>query len=88
MAHKRQSEEREIAAVRKIYKGQETKAALCITLDYDKVFQPFKNILTEDTRGIIIDETGGGAVCFMDELEEGKKRGRSFEKESGKLCVC
>ena len=66
------SQRREIAAVRKIYKGQETKAALCITLDYDKVFQPFKNILTEDTRGIIIDETGGGAVCFMDELEEGK----------------
>lgn len=65
------SQRREIAAVRKIYKGQETKAALCITLDYDKVFQPFKNILTEDTRGIIIDETGG-AVCFMDELEEGK----------------
>ena len=66
------SQRREIAAVRKIYKGQETEAALCITLDYDKVFQPFKNILTEDTRGIIIDETGGGAVCFMDELEEGK----------------
>ena len=66
------SQRREIAAVRKIYKGQETKAAFCITLDYDKVFQPFKNILTEDTRGIIIDETGGGAVCFMDELEEGK----------------
>lgn len=65
------SQRREIAAVRKIYKGQETKAALCITLDYDKVFQPFKNILTEDTRGIIIAETGG-AVCFMDELEEGK----------------
>ena len=65
------SQRREIAAVRKIYKGQETKAALCITLDYDKVFQPFKNILTEDTRGIIIDENGG-AVCFMDELEEGK----------------
>ena len=65
------SQRREIAAVRKIYKGQETKAAFCITLDYDKVFQPFKNILTEDTRGIIIDETGG-AVCFMDELEEGK----------------
>ncbi len=65
------SQRREIAAVRKIYKGQETEAALCITLDYDKVFQPFKNILTEDTRGIIIAETGG-AVCFMDELEEGK----------------
>ena len=31
-------ERREIAAVRKIYKGQNAEAALCITLDYDKVF--------------------------------------------------
>ena len=64
-------ERREIAAVRKIYKGQNAEAALCITLDYDKVFQPFENILTEDTRGVIVDEADG-AVCFVDDPEEGK----------------
>lgn len=57
--------------MRKIYKGQDAEAALCITLDYDKVFQPFENILTEDTKGVIVDEADG-VICFMDDLEEGK----------------
>ena len=35
------------------------------------MFQPFENILTEDTRGVIVDEADG-AVCFVDDPEEGK----------------
>lgn len=68
-------ERKEIAAVRKIYKGQDVEAALCITLDYNKVFQPFKNILTEDTRGVIADGTDD-AIYFI----EGSEKGRSEEE--------
>lgn len=64
-------ERKEIAAVRKIYRGQDVEAALCIILDYNKVFQPFENILTEDTRGVIADESDG-AACFIEGAEEGK----------------
>lgn len=65
-------EKKEIAAVRKIYKRQDVEAALCITLDYDKVFRPFENILmAEDTGGVIVDEADGD-VCFIDNQEEGK----------------
>lgn len=48
----------EIAAVRKIYRGQELEAALCITLDYDKVLQPLTNIISSETGGMIVDDTG------------------------------
>ncbi|MDQ9758935.1 hypothetical protein RFZ45_08395, partial [Acinetobacter baumannii] len=32
-------EMREIATVRRIYDGRELEAVLCMTLDYDKIFQ-------------------------------------------------
>ena len=32
----------EIAAVRRIYTGREQTAVLCVTLDYNKIFQPFE----------------------------------------------
>ncbi len=57
-------EKKEIAAVRKIYKNQKQEAVLCITLDYDKVFRPFLNIIMEEFGGVITDEQGK-ILCFM-----------------------
>ena len=51
-------ERREVAAVRMIYDGQELDAAICISLDYDKIFQPLTNILTEENGGVAADENG------------------------------
>ena len=48
----------EVAAVRMIYDGQELDAAICISLDYDKIFQPLTNILTEENGGMAADENG------------------------------
>ena len=48
----------EIAAVRKIFSGQELEAALCVTLDYEKIFQPFHNIISGETGGMIVDDSG------------------------------
>ena len=49
---------KEVAAVRKIYSSQKLDAVLCITLDYNKIFQPFTNILTEENGGIVADKKG------------------------------
>ena len=49
---------KEVAAVRKIYRSQKLDAVLCITLDYNKIFQPFTNILTEENGGIVTDKKG------------------------------
>lgn len=51
-------ERKEVVAVRKIYEGQKPEAALCITLDYDKLFQPFANIIAEESGGMIVDAKG------------------------------
>lgn len=51
-------EQKEVAAVRRIYEGQKLEAALCIILDYDKIFQPFANIIAEDSGGMIVDAKG------------------------------
>ena len=56
----------EIAAVRRIYQGREQTAVLCITLDYNKIFQTFENIISEGSGGIILDEDGN--VLFQKEL--------------------
>lgn len=48
----------EVAAVRKIYNGQIMDAAICIVLDYNKMFQPLANILTEESGGMVTDDTG------------------------------
>ena len=51
-------DQKEVAAVRKIYNGQTSDAAICIVLDYNKMFQPLANILTEESGGMVTDETG------------------------------
>ena len=56
-------EEREIAAVRKLYDGKELEAVLCVTLDYDKIFQPLTNILGEDSGAMVTD--GDGDIIYL-----------------------
>lgn len=41
----------EIAAVRRIYTGREQTAVLCVTLDYNKIFQPFEKDYFSRIRG-------------------------------------
>ena len=48
----------EVVAVRMIYAQQKLNAVLCISLDYDKIFQPLTNILTDENGGIIADQDG------------------------------
>lgn len=48
-------EYQEIAAVRQIYDGKVLEAVLCVTLDYDKIFQPLSNIISQDSGGLIAD---------------------------------
>lgn len=52
------SQKPEIAAVRRIYNGKKQIAVLCITLDYDKIFKSFENIVTEESGGIIVNAQG------------------------------
>ena len=71
---------REIAAVRKIYDGKKLEAALCMTLDYDKMFQPFDGII-EDGNGVIVTDSGG-TLLYRDTspVETG-----DWDKTSGSL---
>lgn len=47
---------RQIAAVREIYNGKKRDAVLCITLDYEKVFRPFANIIERNSGGMVVDK--------------------------------
>ena len=59
-------EKQEIAAVRRIYNGKKQTAVLCITLDYNKIFQSFANIIVEDSGGMILDQNGN--VLYQKEI--------------------
>lgn len=48
----------EVVAVRMTYAHQKLNAVLCISLDYDKIFQPLTNILTNENGGIVADKDG------------------------------
>ncbi len=48
----------EVVAVRMIYAQQKLNAVFCISLDYDKIFQPLTNILTDENGGIVADQDG------------------------------
>ena len=48
----------EVVAVRMIYAQQKLNAVLCISLDYDKIFQPLTNIWTDENGGIVADQDG------------------------------
>lgn len=77
-------EKREIATVRRIYNGREPEAVLCLTLDYDKIFQPFENIIGENTGGLIVD--GAGNIVyrkenFSEDTLPGDTKGEALQKK-------
>lgn len=48
-------EKGELAAIRRIERNHELQAILCITLDYDEIFQPVKNVVTNQTGAVVTD---------------------------------
>lgn len=83
-------EEKEIAAVRRIHQDHAAEAMLCVILDYEKVFQPFRNISSEEVGGVIADAQGN--ILFH---SEGLAGDMDFSKNAGELlqdirqkCVC
>ena len=59
------TEKPEIAAVRNIYEGKKRTAVLCITLDYDKIFKPLKNIISEESGTMVLDQKQN--IVYRDE---------------------
>ena len=55
----------EIAAVRNIYDGRNRTAVLCITLDYNKIFKPLKNIISEESGTMVLDQNQN--IVYRDE---------------------
>lgn len=49
---------REIVAARKFYGNQDISAVLEMRLDYEKVLQPFSNLLKDNTGGLVFDADG------------------------------
>lgn len=61
----------EIAAVRRIYRNRNLDAILCVTLDYNKIFKPLKNVITQETGCMILDKNQN--IVFRDENIQDKK---------------
>ena len=59
------TEKPEIAAVRNIYDGRNRTAVLCITLDYNKTFKPLKNIISEESGTMVLDQSQN--IVYRDE---------------------
>lgn len=59
------TEKPEIAAVRNIYEGKKRTAVLCITLDYNKIFKPLKNIISEESGTMVLDQKQN--IVYRDE---------------------
>ena len=74
----------EIAAVRRIYTGREQTAVLCVTLDYNKIFQPFEKIISAESGGMILDK--GGNVLFQKAVQNEKGR-YGFMTEDGTVVI-
>ena len=70
------NEKKEIAAVRKIYKNRGLEAALCLTLDYDKIFQTFENIITTQSGGLIVNDADE-VLYNMDRIGDGVLEGKT-----------
>ena len=82
-------ERKEVAAVRNIYDRKELEAVLCITLDYDKIFQAFDNITEDETGGMIVDDRGEYFVpgCCPARNPDGKFIFRRSDGVSEKECA-
>lgn len=59
------TEKPEIAAVRNIYDGRNRTAVLCITLDYNKIFKPLKNIISDEFGTMVLDQSQN--IVYRDE---------------------
>lgn len=59
------TEKTEIAAVRNIYDGRNRTAVLCITLDYNKIFKPLKNIISDESGTMVLDQSQN--IVYRDE---------------------
>lgn len=59
------TEKPEIAAVRNIYDGRNRTAVLCITLDYNKIFKPLKNIISDESGTMVLDQNQN--IVYRDE---------------------
>lgn len=59
------TEKPEIAAVRNIYDGRNRAAVLCITLDYNKIFKPLKNIISDESGTMVLDQSQN--IVYRDE---------------------
>nr|WP_296156066.1 histidine kinase [uncultured Blautia sp.] len=83
-------EKKEVAAVREIYENQKLEAALCIILDYNKVFQPFTNILEKDN-GVLITDAEGNVLYNRTNISRLKKMSpenhQEFLDEIKRNCV-
>lgn len=54
----KQENKKEILAVRKFYRQDKIQAMLVLSLDYNRVLEPFADLLTENRGGLILDEQG------------------------------
>ena len=52
----KQGNKKEILAVRKFYRQDSIQAMLVLTLDYNRVLEPFADLLTENRGGLILDK--------------------------------
>lgn len=52
----KQGNKKKILAVRKFYRQDSIQAMLVLTLDYNRVLEPFADLLTENRGGLILDE--------------------------------
>ena len=59
------TEKPEIAAVRNIYDGRNRTAVLCLTLDYNKIFKPLKNIISDESGTMVLDQSQN--IVYRDE---------------------
>lgn len=49
---------RSVTLTRNFYAGEEVMAILAVTLDYNKILEPFIALLQENTGGIVLDDSG------------------------------
>lgn len=83
-------QQKEIAAVRRICQDQASDAMLCVVLDYDKVFEPFLNITTEEAGGMITDPQGNILFCSQNSAFAGEasQKAETLLEDISKECVC
>lgn len=83
-------ENQKLAAVRRIQQESSASALLCLILDYDKVFQPFRNIASKDV-GDFVADSAGRILFHSDTLTMGLDFTGNAEElleEIKKKCVC